>query len=136
MRRADDTPGPTSARAPDRRRAGSHAEDLAASYLQLRGYSILIRNYRDGPREIDLVASFDRWLVVVEVRYRSRSDWGSPEETVRFRKRRNLRRAGQALWLEHAKNRPLRFDLIAIEQTRGGLNLRHHPHFMSPTTGS
>ena len=30
------------------------AEDLAACYLRLRGFRILERNVRDGPREIDL----------------------------------------------------------------------------------
>lgn len=88
---------------------------------------------RDGPREIDLVARGEGWIVIVEVRLRARLDWGAPEETVRHLKRQHLLRAGKAYWLRLSEPRPpLRFDLIGITLTGQGLALRHHPYFLNP----
>jgi putative endonuclease len=112
---------------------GRCAEDLAASYLRLRGFRILARNYRDGPRELDLVCAWSGALVVVEVRCRARVDRGRPEETVPAWKKRHLLRAGRRFWLDRGRDvGRLRFDLIAIELTASGLSLRHFPEFMNP----
>jgi len=113
--------------------AGRLAEELAASFLRLRGYRILERNLRDGPREIDLVAQRGAWLVVVEVRFRGRLDHGLPEESVGQRKQRHLLRAGRSYWLRRGRALGrLRYDLIAISLGEEGLVLRHHPHFLIP----
>lgn len=127
---AADIPGrPPSART----RIGRTAEDLAAAYLSLRGFDILARNLRLGPLEIDLVASAGEWIVLVEVRYRGRTDRGLPEETIHPGKRRRLLRAGEAYWM---RNRPercrLRFDLVSLSATAEGMRLRHYPHFLVP----
>jgi len=109
------------------------AEDLASSYLSLRGFRVVSRNLRTGPREIDLLARYDDWLVVVEVRFRSDSARGTPAETVRSRKREHLLRAGRACWLRHGGARVrLRFDLISILFTARGMMLHHYPHFLIP----
>ncbi len=47
---------------------GFLAENLAARYLEKRGYSILELNYRKPWGEIDIVASKQRVLVFVEVK--------------------------------------------------------------------
>jgi putative endonuclease len=112
---------------------GRLAEALAAAYLELQGHQILDRNVRDGPRELDLITRKDQWLVVVEVRFRGRSDRGLPEETVDRRKRTHLLRAGQSYWLQKGRaHGTLRFDLITIQPEPDGLRLRHHSHFIIP----
>jgi putative endonuclease len=112
---------------------GRTAEQLASLYLQLIGFEILERNFRDGPRELDLVAADDRWIAIVEVRARARSSFGSPEDSVRREKRRQLLRAGRSFWWRRTDHRrALRFDLIAISLQRGGLSLEHRPHFLDP----
>ena len=114
---------------------GRLAESLAASYLQLRGYRILARNVRDGPREIDLIAQEGAWLIVVEVRFRGSIERGCPEETIHPGKRLNLLRAGRAWWLREGRGRgSLRFDLVALSLTPEGLRLRHYPHFLLPSS--
>lgn len=114
-------------------RRGRLAEELAAAFLALSGFRLLGRNVRDGPREIDLVATIDGWAVVVEVRYRSMIDRGRPEESVGRRKQTHLLRAGRSWWLREGRaHGPLRFDLLAIEREPRGLILRHYPHFMNP----
>ena len=116
-----------------RRDSGRVAEDLASAFLRLRGLRILARNVREGPREIDLVAEESGWLVVVEVRYRSDSSRGLAEETVGFRKRTHLLRAGRSYWLrEGRRHGRLRFDLVTLQAHPEGLMLRHHRHFLLP----
>lgn len=118
---------------PERQRRGRMAEELAAYYLALRGYKILARNVREGPREIDLIAQTPGWLVLVEVRYRGGEDRGRPEESVGFRKRRDWMRAGMRWWFTHGRQYGSpRFDLVAVALSPGGLSLRHHPNFLLP----
>ena len=47
---------------------GKLAEDLAATFLESKGYEIIARNYRSGHAEIDLIVKKDIFLVFVEVK--------------------------------------------------------------------
>lgn len=109
------------------RRLGSLGEEIAARYLQMNGYRILARNLRCGPAELDLVASRGDIVAIVEVRTRSSSGHGSPEESVRGRKFRTLVRAARMLpdVFPPVAGRRLRCDLIGIERRPFGLQLRH-----------
>jgi putative endonuclease len=116
-----------------RHESGRAAEDLAAAFLRLRGFRILARNVREGPREIDLVAEDAGWVVVVEVRYRVDTSRGLAEESVGFRKRTHLLRAGRSYWLrEGHRHGRLRFDLVTLHACPDGLTVRHHRHFLLP----
>ncbi len=139
MRPPPDSASPSESTAPEpsgrmgKTACGRLAESIAADYLQLRGFRILERNAREGPREIDLIAEQEGWVVIVEVRFRSDTTRGHPEETLHHGKRTHLQRAGRAWWLRHGRERGLlRYDVIAITATADGLTLRHHPHFMLP----
>lgn len=107
------------------RRAGEAAEQLAAERLVASGWTILGRRIRAGRAELDLVAvdpGPPRALVVVEVRWRARRDFGLPEETLDWRKLDHLRRGLARLLadgrlpngrvLPHAAPR---IDLIVVE---------------------
>jgi putative endonuclease len=116
-----------------RQESGRAAEDLAAAFLRLRGFRILAHNVREGPREIDLIAEDAGWVVVVEVRYRADSSRGLAEESVGWRKRTHLLRAGRSYWLrEGHRHGRLRFDLVTLHAGQHGLTVRHHRHFILP----
>ncbi len=96
---------------------------------------MLARNVRVGRYEVDIVAvdpGPPETLVIVEVRWRGRRDYGLPEETVDHRKRIRLRAAAHGL-LELGQlpdgsavpRLPLRFDLVVVEP---GGRVRHHRH--------
>jgi putative endonuclease len=109
------------------------AEDLVERTLAAAGWKIIGRRVRVGRGELDLVAidpGPPRCTVVVEVRWRSRRDFGLPEETLDARKRRALRRSIGSLRLAGmAPAGPVRFDLVAVEPpTAPGLApvIRHH----------
>lgn len=114
-------------------RSGDQAEDLVVTRLRAAGWRILGRNVRIGRAELDIL-SLDPGpppaLVIVEVRWRARRDFGLPEETVDWRKRARLRAAGQALLASRtlADGTPLpraalRFDLVVVEP---GCAVRHY----------
>jgi len=116
-------------------RAGDAAEAGVAAYLEQAGWRVLGRQVRVGRLELDLV-TIDPGpppsLVVVEVRWRARRDFGLAEETVDGRKRGRLHRAGFALRESGllpdggiVPALPLRFDLVVVEP---GGRLRHHRH--------
>ena len=52
------------------------AEDLVARSLEARGIPILLRNFRRRTGELDVVALEAGVLVIIEVRMRSRQDFG------------------------------------------------------------
>ena len=116
----------------DAQRAGDAAEAMVADRLEAAGWTILGRNVHVGRRELDLVAvdpGPPAALVIVEVRWRRRRDFGLAEETVDHRKRTRVHEAAYAL-LERGDlpHLPLRFDLVVVEPgERGGEpRVRHH----------
>lgn len=97
--------------------AGGRAERVALDHLERAGLRTIRRNYRTPVGEIDLVMRDRDTLVVVEVRHRSRTDFGYAAETVDHRKRTRLSRAA-AYFLQHhpgERERPVRFDIVALE---------------------
>jgi Holliday junction resolvase-like predicted endonuclease len=115
--------------------AGDAAEAIVAKQLAAARWQILGRNVRVGRAELDIVAVDPAGpaLVIVEVRWRSRRDFGLAEETVDHRKRAHLRRAVFGL-LEHGvlpdgttiPRLPFRIDLVVVEP---GARIRHHRSF-------
>jgi putative endonuclease len=114
--------------------AGDAAEALVADHLVAAGWRIVARNVRIGRAELDIVAVDPAGpaLVIVEVRWRRRRDFGLPEETVDHRKRARLHRAGSELVqlgsLPDGSRLPalaVRYDLVVVEP---GGRLRHHRH--------
>lgn len=103
----------------NRRKVGQRHEELAAKYLEEKGYEILERNYRIRTGEIDLIARDDRYLVFVEVKYRKNLQMGDPLEAVDLRKQQQIYRT--AIYYLHQKkweNVPCRFDVIGITETQ------------------
>jgi putative endonuclease len=113
----------------ERRAAGLAAEELACRHLEQDGFSVVARNHRSPAGEIDIVARRDGLLLFVEVRSREDASFGSPEDTVGLKKRlrvsaaarRYLSDAPSGSWDE------ARFDVIAIEGSGEGAQLRHYP---------
>ena len=107
--------------AQDRGRAG---EALAAAYLELKGCHQVAHNVRLGGVEVDLVVDDGPVRVLVEVRVRSRGDYGGAAETLGAVKRDRLRRAASVL--EQQGVRHLRVDVIAADLTPAGATITHH----------
>jgi putative endonuclease len=101
---------------------GREGEEAASRYLQEQGWEILARNWRDGPRELDMVVRRGPVVAFVEVKTRSHSAHGSPLDSITRRKRREVERAAAA-WLraqagleapEGTRTTFVRFDAVVV----------------------
>src|SRR5262249_46164387 len=108
-------------RAQDRGRAG---ERLAAAYLELVGCRLVAHNVRLGGVEVDLVVDDGAARVLVEVRLRSRGDFGAAAETLDRAKRGRLLRAAPGLGQQGGRHP--RVDVVAIDLVGSGATLAHH----------
>lgn len=92
---------------------GKWGEDLAAKYLEERGFEILERNWRHEHKEVDIIAQKDGTLYFVEVKTRHGEEWNA-EEAITSKKRTLLWRAQIAWKLQHPSPMPVRYPVIAI----------------------
>lgn len=103
---------------------GRGGESQAKEYLERLGYLLLRQNYRNGPREIDLVMQDKETIVFVEVKARSRTNYGTPGEFVTRAKQRQLTLAAEAYLLqERLTDRSARFDVVEVYLLTGEI---HH----------
>ena len=115
-----------------KRATGDMGEDLAAHYLERNGMPVIERNYRCKAGEIDLVVQDGVDLVFAEVRTRSGSKYGSPEESLTLRKRRKMAECAFSYLAErHAHGRSWRVDLVAIQLDQGRVvRVDHYKHVL------
>jgi putative endonuclease len=104
-----------------RRYLGQRGEQLAAAYLQRKGYAILTTNWRCPHGELDIVARQDDVLVFVEVRTRYAGSTESAFESVGEQKRERLQTLAYAYLDSHDMDSiPWRIDVIAVAIPRSG----------------
>ncbi len=96
---------------------GDHGESMAQAYLQKKGYQILEKNWRYKRAEIDIIALDKSSLVFVEVKTRSTSQFGRPEEFISFKKQQLLADAAMVYIESINHEQELRFDIISVEST-------------------
>jgi putative endonuclease len=101
---------------------GFRGEDLAVKYLKKKGFKVIERNYRCQCGEIDLIAREKNTLVFIEIKARSSSDFGLPQEAVgRFKQRKMIEAARTFMAERHVtEDIPARFDVVAIRLTPSG----------------
>ncbi|MDX1671076.1 MAG: YraN family protein [Balneolaceae bacterium] len=99
------------------RKIGGEGEELAAAFLESKGYTILDRNYFFERAEVDIVAFDGSKIVFVEVKRRSNTNYGHPEDAVTEEKMHQIYKAAEA-WIYERKmdGSPVRFDVISILQ--------------------
>ena len=102
-----------------RQRVGRWGEDVAAGYLERRGYRILARNVRTPYGEIDLVARREEDLLFVEVKTRTNRTFGLPEVSVTPRKQSHMLAAAEHFAAENEVE-SWQLDVIAVEGQPGG----------------
>jgi putative endonuclease len=102
-------------------RTGARGEELAARFLEGKGYTILERNYRFAHEEIDLVCFLPNpeneggEIVFVEVKTRKGDSHGRPEESVDRAKQQAIMRVAEAYLFERRLGATLvRFDVVSV----------------------
>jgi putative endonuclease len=97
---------------------GREAESLAASMLEKRGLRVIERNFRVRGGEIDLICRDGKVLVFVEVRQRSRGDFGGAAASITTAKQRRIVLAAR----HYLAGRPpcdCRFDCVLLDGPAG-----------------
>ncbi len=98
---------------------GCNAELYAAGLLKRCGYDVIEHRYRLHHHDIDLVARKGSLVVFVEVRYRLNNTFGTPAESVTYRKQADLTRTARAWMARNARPGDFaRFDVIGIQGDR------------------
>lgn len=110
---------------------GQLGEEMAVQFLQDRGYRIVERNFHVLKTEVDIIADKEGVIIFVEVKTRSREDYGTGSEAVTYRKQKQLIKAAMAYLKDWS---PIRFDVISIlidPRTKKALTIRHYPNAFS-----
>ncbi|HUQ20617.1 MAG TPA: YraN family protein, partial [Gemmatimonadaceae bacterium] len=85
-----------------RQTLGLKGEQVAARWLAVHGWQIAEHRFRNGRRDIDLVATKSqaegRTVAFVEVKTRASADFGGPVSAVNWRKQRELGRSAK-VWM-------------------------------------
>jgi putative endonuclease len=107
-------------------RFGRRGEQIAERHLRRLGYRIVARNYRAARAEIDIVAMDGETIVFVEVKRRTGTVAGTPEESVDLAKQEQIRRAAERFVAHYrAAERDARFDVVAIVEGGRSRRLQH-----------
>jgi putative endonuclease len=93
---------------------GQSAESHAEAFLKTQGLKLLTRNWRCRFGEIDLVMQDGTTTVFVEVRLRSRSDFGGAAASVTPAKQKKLLAAARQYLSTLKTLPPCRFDVVAL----------------------
>lgn len=94
---------------------GRSGEDIAASYLQKKGYEVIDRNYTTSVGEIDLIVAGDGYLVFVEVKLRYDDEHGYAADAVNHIKRKKISQvASQYIKRFRLFDKAVRFDVVEV----------------------
>ncbi len=96
------------------RKHGLWGESLAAEALRSAGMEIVATNWHHHHAEIDIIAKDGEVLVFVEVKMRSYSDYGQPDQMVRKKKQRMIVDAAMAYMRLIQYEWEIRFDIVSI----------------------
>ena len=96
---------------------GAWGEELAAHYLQGKGYTILERDWHSGHRDIDIIALDGETVVFVEVKTRRNRLFTEPEDAIDYQKLRNLRAAMNHYVKFQRLQREIRLDVVTVVGT-------------------
>lgn len=95
---------------------GHRGEEAAASFLEKQGFVIKEKNYRCRMGEIDLIGLDGEYLVVVEVKTRRGTGYGTAAEAVDHRKQAKIGTAFRFYCHKNAipEYMPVRFDVVEV----------------------
>jgi putative endonuclease len=96
---------------------GKWGEDVAATYLERQGYTIIERDWKSGHRDLDIIALDRDTVVFVEVKTRSNRMFTDPEMAVDYQKIRHLQQAANHYIKYRHINHDIRFDIITVVGT-------------------
>jgi putative endonuclease len=109
----------------DHNELGTLGEELAVEFLEKNGYKILETNWTFQKAEVDIIATKDYVLAVIEVKTRSSIEFGLPQDFVKPKKIQLLVKAINEYVISNDLDLDVRFDIIAIQKENKGFLIEH-----------
>jgi len=103
---------------------GNLGEDVAARYLEDKGYKILDRNVVFPYGEIDILASFKNAIIIVEVKTVRGSGFGLAQDLVRFAKQNKLRLLAGGIE-QRFPGKSIRIDVVGVDWSENPPKVEH-----------
>lgn len=105
---------------------GRKGEEEAVKYLEGQGYKIIERNFFCRQGEIDIIALDKEYIVFVEIKARTSTDYGLPSEAVTGRKIKHMIKAIQYyLYKRNLEKANIRIDVIEMYAKGNKFNINH-----------
>ena len=105
---------------------GKIGEDLAAKFLEEKGYNIIERNYRFGHGELDIIAEKNNMLIFIEVKTKKHGDFGDPINWIKRGKQLQMGRIARGyLYERNITDRDCRFDVVLVTWQDGLWKIDH-----------
>ena len=104
---------------------GKEGEEIAAAHLIKEGYKILVRNYRSGRAEIDIIAMRDDIQIIIEVKTRETDAYGNPEEAVGSNKVNMLAQGAEDYLLDNNLHNNVRYDIVSVIKNQYKTEVHH-----------
>ncbi|OPX35884.1 hypothetical protein B1H10_00225 [candidate division KSB1 bacterium 4484_188] len=109
---------------------GKWGEEIAAVFLEKKGFKIVFRNWRAERGDIDIIALDKNHLVFVEVKSGSAEPYGPLEFRITPSKKRQLCKLALIFLQRSAEhnlpNNAYRFDVVIVEGHPGKYEIRHY----------
>lgn len=100
----------------NRKAKGTQGEAIARRHYESNGYEVLEENYRYKRAEVDLIVLKDETLLVfVEVKKRSRTDFGEPETFVSEQQQQRIKEAAEDYIFAINWKKDIRFDIVCVD---------------------
>lgn len=99
---------------------GKTGENLAATWLETNGFTLLYRNWKHSYYELDIIAEKQGCLHFIEVKTRTTQTFGFPEEGVTVHKLERLMNAGEAFLEQNSQWKRIQYDILSIYLTAKG----------------
>lgn len=94
---------------------GKIGEEQAASFLEGKGYKLILKNYKNILGEIDIIARDKDTLCFIEVKARRSERFGSPKEGVSLLKQHKLSQVAVLFLKENnLLQEKARFDVVSV----------------------
>jgi len=112
---------------------GKKGETIAVEYLQSKGYIILEQNWHNHHLEIDIIATKENEMVIVEVKCRTGTPLVEPFAAVNRNKQNQLIKAANAYIQRKNINMETRFDIISITLDKDKASINHIENAFYPS---
>lgn len=96
------------------KKIGDIGEEFALIFLRNINMKVRAVNWQYNHKEIDIIAENDNYLIIIEVKTRSKGYLVSPQDAVTKRKQKFLIEATNNYIVKYNIDKEVRFDLILV----------------------